>query len=50
MKVVELTHTRPTPFRRRIPLGPLGGTSSSRDIVISTFVELRDWILIEHKD
>jgi hypothetical protein len=50
MKVVELIHTKPTPFRGRIPLGPLGGTSSSGDIVTSTFVKLRDWILIEHKD
>jgi hypothetical protein len=50
MKVVELTHTRPTPFRGRIPFGPFGGTNLSGDIVTSTFVELRDWILVEHKD
>jgi hypothetical protein len=50
MKVVELNHTRPTPFQGKIPLGPLGGTSSSGDIMISTFVKMRDCTLVEHKD
>jgi hypothetical protein len=42
MKVVELTHTRPTPFQGKIPLGLLSGTSSSGDIMTSTIVKLKD--------
>jgi len=44
MKVAKLTQIRPTPFQ-----GPLGGIGSTGDILSSTFIKLRDWILIEHK-
>jgi hypothetical protein len=50
MKVVELIHTRLTPFQGGIPFRPFGGISSSGDIMISTFVKLKDWILAKHKD
>jgi hypothetical protein len=48
MKVVELTQTRPTPFRRGYQ-GPLGGTNSRGDILNLTFVKLKGWILTKHK-
>jgi hypothetical protein len=50
MKVIEIDSSKANTFSRKgTSLGPFGGTSSRRNILSSTFIKLKDWILVENK-
>jgi hypothetical protein len=49
MKVANSSRQGQHLFREEYE-GPLDGISSIKEILSSTIIKLRDWILVEHKD
>jgi hypothetical protein len=48
--MIEIDSNKANTFSKKgTKLGPFGGTNSRRDILNSTLIKLRDYILVKHK-